>query len=80
MKVLHVPGENAAAGRTGENGSAGDMTPPRSLSRGAPTVRLRRALPVLTQRAYDVSTDSGDKAPRNMCARREEGRAPALFP
>ncbi len=34
MKVLHVPGENAAAGRTGENGGAGDMTPPRSRSRG----------------------------------------------
>ena len=26
-------GKNAAAGRTGENGGYGDMTPPRSLSR-----------------------------------------------
>jgi hypothetical protein len=33
MKVLHVAGENAAAGRTGENGGYGDMTPPRSLGR-----------------------------------------------
>ena len=33
MKVLHVTGENAATGRTGENGGYGDMTPPRSLSR-----------------------------------------------
>ena len=33
MKVLHVTGENAATGRKGENGSYGDMTPPRSLGR-----------------------------------------------
>ena len=33
MKVLHVTGENAATGRTGENGGYGDITPPRSLSR-----------------------------------------------
>ena len=33
MKVLHVTGENAATGRTGENGGYGDMTPPRSLGR-----------------------------------------------
>mgnify|MGYP006964288770 FL=1 len=33
MKVLHVTGENAATGRTGESGSYGDMTPPRSLGR-----------------------------------------------
>lgn len=33
MKVLHVTGENAAAGRTGENGGYDDMTPPRSLGR-----------------------------------------------
>lgn len=33
MKVLHVTGENAAAGRTRENGGSGDMTPPRSLGR-----------------------------------------------
>jgi hypothetical protein len=26
MKVLHVAGENAATGRTGENGGYGDMT------------------------------------------------------
>ncbi len=46
MKVLHVTGENAATGRKGENGSYGDMTPPRSLGRYAPAVRLRRrALP-----------------------------------
>ena len=45
MKVLHVTGENAATGRTGENGGYGDMTPPRSLGRYAPDVRLRRALP-----------------------------------
>lgn len=32
MKVLHVTGENAATGRKGENGSYGDMTPPRSLA------------------------------------------------
>ena len=43
MKVLHVTGENAATGRKGENGSYGDMTPPRSLGRYAPAVRLRRA-------------------------------------
>ena len=33
MKVRNVTGENAAAGRAGENGGAGDMTPPRSLGR-----------------------------------------------
>ena len=33
MKVLHVTEESAAAGRTGENGCYGDMTPPRSLGR-----------------------------------------------
>ena len=33
MKVLHVTGENAATGRTGENGGYGDITPPRSLGR-----------------------------------------------
>lgn len=44
MKVLHVTGENTATGRTGENGCYGDMTPPRSLGRCAPAVRLRRAL------------------------------------
>ncbi len=33
MKVLHVTGENAAAGRTGENGGYRDITPPRSLGR-----------------------------------------------
>ncbi len=33
MKVLHVTGENAAAGRTEENGGYSDMTPPRSLGR-----------------------------------------------
>lgn len=33
MKVLHVTGENAAAGRTGENEGCGDITPPHSLGR-----------------------------------------------
>ena len=33
MKVLHVTEENAATGRTEENGGYGDMTPPRSLGR-----------------------------------------------
>ena len=32
MKVLHVTGENAATGRTGENGGYGDITPPRTRS------------------------------------------------
>ena len=49
------------------------MTPPRSLSRYAPAVRLRRALPVLTQQAHDESTDSGNKAPHN------KGRASGAF-
>ena len=80
MKVRHVTEESAAAGRTGEYRGSSDMTPPRSLGRYAPAVRLRRALPALTQQAHDESTDSGEKAPRNMCARREKGRAPALFP
>lgn len=31
--MLHVTGENAATGRKEENGSYGDMTPPRSLGR-----------------------------------------------
>ena len=31
--MLHVAGENAAAGRTGEHGGCGDITPPRSLGR-----------------------------------------------
>lgn len=44
MKCFMWQGKNAAAGRTGENGGYGDMTPPRSLGRCAPAVRLRRAL------------------------------------
>ena len=83
MKVLHVTGENAATGRTGENGGYGDMTPPRSLGRYAPAVRLRRALPTLTQQTHTLSTESGDNASQNMCAkkRKDEKAAPqALFP
>ena len=33
MKVLRVTGEDAATGRTGENGGYGDITPRRSLGR-----------------------------------------------
>lgn len=35
------------------------ITPPRSLGRCAPAVRLRRALPSLTEQAQTLSTDSG---------------------
>lgn len=38
MKVLHVTGENAATGRKGENGSYGEMTPPRSLAHSVATL------------------------------------------
>ena len=45
MKVLHVTGENAATGRTEENGGYGDMTLLAHSVAAAPAVRLRRALP-----------------------------------
>ena len=60
MKVLHVTGENAATGRKGENGSYGDMTPPRSLGRcrscrsaaaGVTCTRIRAKAYGMTSRA-----------------------------
>ena len=60
MKVLHVTGENAATGRTGENGGYGDMTPPRSLGRcrscrsaaaGVTCTRIRAKAYGMTSRA-----------------------------
>ncbi|EDR4261372.1 hypothetical protein GTE48_004898 [Salmonella enterica subsp. enterica] len=59
------------------------MTPPRSLGRYAPAVRLRRALPSLTEQTQTLSTDSGDNAQQNMCAKKKKpgkGRAGGAFP
>ncbi|EBL5818870.1 hypothetical protein AHX68_21515 [Salmonella enterica subsp. enterica serovar Muenchen] len=59
------------------------ITPPRSLGRYAPAVRLRRALPSLTEQAQALSIDSGDKAPQDICAKKrnpEKAAPEALFP
>ena len=58
--MLHVAGENAAAGRTGEHGGCGDITPPRSLGRfrscrsaaaGVTCTRIRAKAYGMTNRA-----------------------------
>lgn len=64
------------------NAGSGDMTPPRSLGRCAPAVRLRRALPAFTELTLVLSTESGDNAPQKMCAkkrREKKGRAGGAF-
>ncbi len=62
--------ENAALERTGENRGYGDMTPPRSLGRCAPAVRLRRALP-----AHEWL----DKETKRKSGRAEKGYGVAVF-
>lgn len=47
MKVLHVAGEKCGRRMKVQHVDEGEITPPRSLGRYAPAVRLRRAL--LTQ-------------------------------
>lgn len=79
-KVLHLAGGKCSGGAPVLNAGSGDMTPPRSLGRCAPAVRLWRALPALTRQAHDLSTETGEKAPNNMCTRRGEGRAGGVFP
>lgn len=76
MKVLHVTGENAATGRKGENGSYGDMTPPRSLGRYAPAVRLRRALPAHKRQDKEMALKSGKAGKRMRRCRFSIGSAP----
>lgn len=56
-----------------------EVTPPRSLGRYAPAVRLRRALPAQTRRAECLSTGSGDNARNNMCEEDGEGWGVAPF-
>lgn len=70
MKVLHVAGENAAAGRTGENGGYGDITPPRSLGR----CRSGRSA------AAGVTCSRIRTKAYAMTSRAEKGCAVAVFP
>jgi len=45
MKVLYVVGEKCGYRMKVQYAKKGEITPPRSLGRYAPAVRLRRALP-----------------------------------
>lgn len=59
------------------------ITPPRSLGRYAPAVRLRRALPSLTEQAQILSTDSGTTHNRTYAQKKKKpgkGRGVAVFP
>ena len=70
MKVLHVTGENAATGRTGENGGYGDITPPRSLGRCR---SCRSAAAGVTGTRRNAETYA-------VKARKRKGRGAAVFP
>lgn len=53
---------------------------PRSLSRAAPAVRLRRADPALSKQPEHLSTESGDKPQQNMCAKKKNPEKAAALP
>ena len=61
-----MKGLNAVKVCTQNDDRTGDIPLPRSLSRYAPGVRLRRAVPAQTKQAERLSTDSGDNRERNM--------------
>lgn len=56
------------------------ITPPRSLGRCAPAVRLRRALPSLTEQAQTLSTDSGTTHNRTYAQKKINPEKAAALP
>ena len=58
------------------NADPGEMTPPRSLGRCAPAVRLRRALPAHEGRDNEIALKSGKSGKRMRRCRFSIGSAP----
>jgi hypothetical protein len=76
MKVLHVTGEKCGCRAQVQNAGGDEMTPPRSLGRYAPAVRLRRALPAHRLRDKQMPLEAGKAKKRMRSCRFSIGSAP----